>query len=405
MADEDCLAVTKRGGGQVACGRRPAYALGRRLCALAVVLVAAAGLAGCTLVPGETPMASSVSAQAADNRFELITIDPFVADTATRRTEPSLVSALGRGGGTRSPKLEVGDTVQATIWESLDAGLYTSATGRSTTIDRLVIDSDGAVFIPYAGRVRIAGKTVEEARRIIQTRLERETVRPQVELRIATGRGARAMVAGAVAKPGLYDLGLADGAGTLMETLTAAGGSAQPPYRTEVTVVRGTRRGSINLETLYENPDYDIGLEPGDKVVVADVPATFSMLGAVENKGEYPFTKSDFHLIDALSAAGGLKDKQAQRTGVFLLRFEDPGIVNAIRRHRGEPVLKTRSGVPTVYQLNLMDTRGFFYAKRFAMRSGDVVFVTNAPVHEWSKILGPLSQSIFLARTGLTFGQ
>ena len=355
---------------------------------------------GCTAIPGDGPAAINVAHEAHHDQFELFTIDPEVVAASRRNIAPALASGLGGKRRLFVPVLETGDLIRVAVWESADAGLFSNTQNRQAVFDQVLIDNQGMVFLPFAGRLQVAGKTVEQARSLIQSRLERETLRPQVELRLLSNRRNQVTVAGAVPKPGIYPLDFADGSGSLVRMLATAGGAGVPAHRAAVTVVRGSARGSINLELLYNNNGYDIALYPGDQIVVADAPSKVSVLGAVEKKGSYDFTKFDFRLIDALALAGGLNDNRADRTGVFLFRLEDPKVVNTLRSRQGLPPLAAER-IATVYRLNLHDARALFFAQEFQMLGDDVVFVTNAPLAEWDKLARSISQSVFLARTGV----
>jgi len=392
-----------RNTGSTARGRR--LIRGWRSCLLRIAFVCAAGLAAtaCGISPSDGPSSPEITFSAGDDgdaEFELIRIDGAVAEITRRHPTHRFVKNIGGNRRPGPPRLGVGDVIRVTIWEALDAGLFTSTESRNAKIEDVVVDRQGEVFLPYAGRVKIAGKTVEEARRLVQAKLEQETLRPQVEIRMVEDQSYRVAVTGTVEKPGLYPLKTAIGAAKLVELITAAGGSKVPAHRTDVIVVRKKKKARINLDYLYKNPDLDIYVWPRDKIILEDVPKVYSILGAVNKSGQYEFTKSDFRLIDALSFAGGLSDQRANKTGVFLFRFEDVGIVNRMRAARNEPPIQTRDA-KTVYQLNLQQAKAFFFAQQFQMLDGDVVFVTNAPIHEWNKILNTLAKTAFVARTGI----
>jgi len=362
----------------------------------------ALALGGCAQVlPSDGPSKVAVTSTASELTFELFPIDETVVHVTKRFHEPRFTEALGNSKP-GAPVLGVGDTIRVTIWESLDAGLFTSTGGRNATIEDVIVDRQGYVFLPYGGRIKVAGMTIEQARQAVQTRLEQETLRPQVELRLVTNESHKVAVTGAVGSPGMYPLSSAEGTGKLVELITLAGGSKAPPYRTDVTVIRDGRKATVNLERLYQDPRYDIYLQANDRVVLADVPRTFSALGAISKSGQYEFTKSDYRLIDALSVAGGLSDDRANKTGVFLFRFEDGRITDELRRLAGKEPLGLAK-VETVYQLDLQDPRAIFYAREFQMIDNDVIFVTNAPVHEWDKVITRVSRAAFLARFGNSF--
>ncbi len=360
-------------------------------------------LNACAAIPADGPTTASITTQSHAANLEIYTIDPGLVAVVARAHEPNLLRNLGGNRRSITPVLGAGDIIGVTVWESVDGGLFAGGVkgGRNAALDDILIDHQGMAFIPYAGRLRLGGKTVEGARRTIQSNLSKETLKPQVEVRLKSDKRHRVAVTGLVGKPGVYQLGLADGSGRLIETIALAGGAKGKPHRTDVNVVRGTRQGSINVGQLHSRPSYDINLLPGDKVILSDKVRTFSVLGAVNRSSEHEFTKWNFTLVDALAVAGGLADARADRTGVFVFRFEDKRVVNALRERNGLPQTDEQR-VPVVYQLNLMEPRSVFNAKSFQMHDRDTVLVTNAPLHQWNKVLTSASRAVFLARSGIS---
>ena len=365
------------------------------------------GLGACTLIPADGPETSAVTAQDAPTNLEVYTIDQDVASIVAREHKPSLLRNLGGNRRSKTPILGAGDVIGVTVWESVEGGLFAGGGVqglRSAALADILIDRNNMAFIPYAGRLRLGGKTVEDARQIIQAKLAKETLKPQVEVRLKSDKNHRVAVTGLVGKPGLYQLNLADGSGRLIETIANAGGAQGKAHRTDVKVMRGKRQGAINLGRLYSRPAYDINLLPGDKVIVSDEVKTFTILGAINKSSEHEFSKWNFMLVDALAVAGGLDDARADRTGVFVFRFEHRRVVNALReRSGGGPADAAR--VPVVYQLNLMEPQSVFNAKAFQMQDQDTVLVTNAPLHQWNKVLNSVSKAVFLARSGISFAE
>ncbi len=375
---------------------------------LIAALIASAMFSACSVVPSDGPDTPAVLLSGGESGtnavYETYTIDADVTSVVAHEHKPSLLRRLGGNRRSVAPILGPGDVISVTVWESVDGGLFAGGVqgGRSANLADILIDRHGMAFIPYAGRLRLGGKSVEGARRLIQGRLSRETLKPQVEIRLVSDKRHRVAVTGLVGKPGLYQLNLADGSGKLIETIANAGGSTGKPHRTEVKVVRGTKQGAINLGYLHSSPRYDVNLLPGDKVIVSDRVRTFSVLGAINKSSEHEFSKWNFKLVDALAIAGGLNDARADRTGVFVFRFEHNSVANALRRGAGKPETDEVK-VPVVYQLNLEQPEALFYAKAFQMQDRDTILVTNAPLHQWNKVLTAASRAVFLARAGVNF--
>jgi polysaccharide export outer membrane protein len=89
------------------------------------------------------------------------------------------------------------------------------------------------------------------------------------------------------------------------------------------------------------------------------------------------------NLVEALAKAGGLQDLRADPAGVFLFRFEPPGIVKTL----GRPQLGTGpdGSSPMVYRLDLSDAKSYFLAQRFPIHDKDIIYVANADLNELQK--------------------
>ena len=359
-------------------------------------------LSGCSVVPSDGPAAHAVYSLRQQPGFRVIPISAEVARAAAQERVPGLRRDLPGNAPFITPALGAGDVVSVTIWESVDGGLFAGGAsgGRNASLKDIRLDRHGMAFIPYAGRLRLGGKSLEDARHLIQRRLSRETLKPQVELRLISDKKHRVVVTGSVGKPGLYPLNLADGSGNLIEMIARAGGAKGKPHSTEVKIVRSKRQGTINLGRLYSSPRHDVNLRPGDKVILSDRPRTFSVLGAVGKSSEHEFSKWDFALADALALSGGLDDERADRTGVFVFRFELPEVVKAIRQN-DQHVLPGGGHIPVIYHLDVSQPQALFSAKAFRMRDRDTLLVTNAPLHQWNKVLTAASKAVFLARSGV----
>ena len=87
-----------------------------------------------------------------------------------------------------------------------------------------------------------------------------------------------------------------------------------------------------------------------------------------------------------------------------MFRFEDRSVVDALRPRAGRERTAT-ARVPVIYQLNLMEPQSVFHAKAFQMQDQDTILVTNAPLHQWNKVLNSVSKAVFLARSGVSFAE
>jgi polysaccharide export outer membrane protein len=156
--------------------------------------------------------------------------------------------------------------------------------------------------------------------------------------------------------------------------------------------VRLSRDGitaTIPMEALVSDPTENIYAYPGDVLTLVRLPQSFTAFGATGSNTQVNFTAERMTLVEALAKAGGLQDQRSDPAGVFLFRFEPPGIVKAL----GRPQLQTGpdGSSPIVYRLDLSDAKSYFFAQRFAMHDKDIIYVANADLNELQKFFSLLN--------------
>jgi len=120
----------------------------------------------------------------------------------------------------------------------------------------------------------------------------------------------------------------------------------------------------------------DIAVQKGDEIVVRSNPRVYTVLGAVLKSGNVEMTKANLSLLEALGNVGGLQDARANKTGVYVFRMGD--LLN-------NPTARAR-----VFRLDLYQPVSIFIAQQFGVQARDVVYVTNAPLYEYDKILSSI---------------
>ncbi len=318
--------------------------------------------------------------------------DAFVVTVNSRVTRATAVTpALGfsaafqNAGLMGSDIIAPGDTLGLTIFENVKDDPLLGNTGqRVSQLTELQVDGQGFIFVPYAGRLKAAGQTPEGLRDLITRKLDPQTPDPQVVVQRLSGDGATVTVTGAVAGQGNFPIQRPTR--TLTAMLAKAGGVTIPLETAIVRVSRGGKTGQVWLSDLYANPDLDIALRPGDEINVTKDTRSFTALGATGAQNRVPFDTQTISAIEALAIVGGLNSNLADPTGVFVFRNEPAEIANAVLG-RDDLVGDQRM----IYVLDLTQPTGMFEARDFLIRSGDTVYVTEAPFVQWSKTLGAIT--------------
>src|SRR5207248_1635994 len=169
----------------------PGYGNGDRgMKAVAVIAVLAGGLlAGCSTLPTAGPTARDVEHQEIkdnEQRFDLVDINDKVVAALLARPLESFQARFKKYGRPPQAKIGVGDSVVVSIWEAAGGGLFgASATGgvsvgsRSVTIPEQVVGQDGAISVPFGGRIPVAGRLPLEVQKTIEERLAEKAIEPQ----------------------------------------------------------------------------------------------------------------------------------------------------------------------------------------------------------------------------------
>ncbi|MBC9245953.1 polysaccharide biosynthesis/export family protein [Paracoccus sp. 11-3] len=306
----------------------------------------------------------------------------YVNDHVNRATNfvPSygFSNSFRSAGAVGADEIRAGDVLGLSIWENVDDGLLTSLGSSSTNLQEIQVDSDGYIFVPYAGRVRAAGNTPDRLRQIITERLSSQTPDPQVTVARVAGDGATVSVMGKVGAQGVYPIERPTR--TLSAMLARAGGVAIEPEIAVVTVKRGNDQGKVWLTDLYKGQN-DIALRPGDIVLVEEDQRSFTALGALGGQTRVPLGNEVISAVEGVAMVGGLDSNLADPTGVFVLRDEPESVASRVL---GKSVFGSQR---MAYVLDLTRPNGIFLAREFMIRDGDTVYVTEAPYVQWRKRL------------------
>src|SRR6516225_11597011 len=173
---------------------------------LACLIGTAAG--GCSTLPTAGPTAGEVVDQAvkeAQTRYNVVDVDDRVVTTLLAQPAESFRTRFQKYGKPPAPKIGIGDTISVSIWEAAGGGLFgasptdhVTAGSRSVTIPEQVVARDGAITVPFAGRVPVAGRSLVEVQHMIEQRLAEKAIEPQVIVTIAKSVTNAATVSGEV---------------------------------------------------------------------------------------------------------------------------------------------------------------------------------------------------------------
>ncbi len=325
--------------------------------------LAPGGLQTQAAVPGQDLAAQALGGAALTGGAAALALGSLAAQP------PGSYGAAPAGtAGTIQPRaLAARGATQQNLQELLQ---YAVETGRpGTRIPDQQVGPDGAISIPYGGRIKAAGRTTAEVQRTIEERLGNRALNPQVLVVIRRSVANSVSVAGEGIQGARVPLSL--GGDRLLQVIAAAGGSDSPVHDVVVTLMRQ--------------------------------PKTFSAFGAAGKNAAITFTSDRLSLSEALAKAGGLLDDRADPRAVFLFRYEPVAVVRAL----GQPIASRAPGgvSPIVYRLDLSDAKSYPLAREFPVHDKDIIFVANAELSQVGKAFAGLSTVIGPIITGVTVCQ
>lgn len=370
-----------------------------------------AGLGGCSALPSSGPSASAVLEEkeaAVEARYAVVEVDEKVVGVLRGRAADATLSGFGGyRGGAADTRVGVGDTVSLTIWEAGAGGLFAppaisvaaSGGSRAASIPDQLIGRDGAITVPYAGRIRAAGRTTLQIQREIERALEGKAIQPQVLVTVARPLSNTVTVIGESTTGARVPL--SPKGDRVLDVIATAGGARTPTTETFIQVTRGGRTARVAMTRVVADARENVYVQPGDVVTVIRDPQYFMAYGATGRSADIPFDGEGVTLAQALSKAGGLIDSRADPEGVFVFRLETAAVARALGADT--PSARIGNRYKVVYHVNMRDPNGLFAASQFRIFHRDLVYVSNATLSEVQKfmmlfnmLVSPVSQGVSL---------
>jgi polysaccharide biosynthesis/export protein len=372
----------------------------KRLGSPLFAIVVTALLPACSLLPGTGPTSDAVNANAtagvrsaAPLPYALVDI---TADTIGFLSQPNLITFKGTFTDKRPKPTQVvgvGDVLNISIFEAAPGGLFTpgqsagARPGNFVDLPPQAVDQKGSIYVPYAGEIPAAARTIPDIQQAVVARLRNRAIEPQVVISLNQQHASVVSVLGDVNTPGV--LALNSVGERLLALIARAGGPKFEAIESYVTLQRDGRRVKVLLSRVVYDPRENIFIRPNDVIFVTREAPTFTALGALNQNvfgfnSEIPFDVETLTLAQAMGKAGGLNDQQSDPSEIYVYRYEDRHFLEKL----GVDTTRfTFDKIPTIYRLNLRDPSGMLLAAGFQMRSKDVMYVANARVVDYYKLL------------------
>jgi polysaccharide export outer membrane protein len=365
-----------------------------------IAIVAAALLPACSLLPGTGPKSDAVENNATagvrSNAALSYALVDISADTIGLLSQPNLITFQGEFPDKRAKPnqvIGVGDVLNISIFEAAPGGLFTpgqaagARPGNFVDLPAQAVDQKGSIYVPYAGEIPAAARTIPDIQQAIVARLRNRAIEPQVVVSLNQQHSSVVSVLGDVNTPGV--LALNSVGERLLALIARAGGPKFEAIESYVTLQRDGKRVKVLLSRVVHDPRENIFVRPNDVIFLTRESPTFTALGALNQNvfgfnSEIPFDVETLTLAQAMGKSGGLNDNQSDPSELYVYRYEDRRYLEKL----GVDTTKfTLDRVPTIYHLNLRDPSGMLLASAFQMKIKDVMYVANAKVVDYYKLL------------------
>ena len=329
-----------------------------------------------------------------DGQAELIVIDQPLLRAQQQERERRRSDDLAALQGVSNPVylIGAGDVLTVLVWDHPElngralaptSGAADALASGGGTSNALLVDHDGMLYFPYAGKVRVAGLSETQAAAVLARALSKYLQSPRITLAVQGYRSKRVYIDGEVKSPGLYPVN--DIPMNLPEALHRAGGVLPTGDRSRVVLERSSRRYLMNLREL-DGQDINastIMLQDGDRLQVgAREQNRVFVTGEVQTPRALNMHDGRMSLNEALGEAGGMNPTTSEPSQVYVVRRGAHG--------------------PQVFQLDARAPGAMAIAEQFELEPKDMIYVSPSALANWHRRLSLLFPGELSSAVGAT---
>ena len=318
-----------------------------------------ASIPSCAYMSQTGPQKGNI--EAGEPTYQLIQVNSRADLPAPGRGYGSAQKPPTVKGNGYSDKVRERDVLRFTITDVTELSpFYTK--GMPFTYGPVEVPEDGRVSLPYVGELQVIKRTLSQISSELNAKLIPISSTAQAGVTRASRVPHTANVLGEVKNPGPIPLERANISS--LDLLAASGGPREAEHLYKYTLRRNNRDYTFDYQGFRQQA---FPVEEDDLLTVTtDMSNRFYVMGAINRPVVVPFPVPAPSLADALGAAAGLDERRSDPSGVFIFRKGDPDLV---------------------YTLNLKDPASLLLTQRFAIRGEDIVYVTEAPLVRWSRLI------------------
>jgi len=243
-----------------------------------------------------------------------------------------------------------------------------------------VIDQDGKIDLPFIGKVKINGYSLDQAQTVLEKKIKEYYKNPDLQIKIEEYNSSKAHVVGAVKNQ--ITLNLNQKPIKLIEAAITAGlnpGSGAKNLGTKGILRRDNNVYKINLENAFKNLDdkENFYIKKDDVIFIDRNSDSIHVFGEISKPGVY-YPNLDYSLTELISTSG-LNQMTANAKKIYVIRENYDEFLSV-----------------NIFQLDIQNPVNLIVGKKFKLRSGDIIFVPPAKIVQWNRII-----SLLLPQTDL----
>jgi len=320
--------------------------------------------------------AHPTTTQMGDLQISLHRLDPRLVATQNARPLNSASLAELMEDQPRPYLIGPQDVLQVTVWDHPEITLALGPNRTDSSAGTLV-DEDGYIYFPFAGRTLMKGLTPNQARLKLTSELAKVLHNPQVDVKVFAYRAQKIYVGGEVKNPATYNV--TDVPFTLSEAVNRAGGFLPTSDDSRMILTRGDRSWILDFQALMSQSSVGgkIYLKDGDTLrVPTSLENPVYLMGEVVKPGSLPLTHGDLTLAKALSDAGGIEGTSSDARSIYVIR-------------RGQ-----QANLVDVFHLDARNPTAMVLADQFRLNPRDIVYVDAGTAVRFSRVMNLLLPTI-----------
>lgn len=182
------------------------------------------------------------------------------------------------------------------------------------------IERDGSIFMPEIGKINLAGLTLENGNKVVNSLVQDYFIDSEVIVSLKSVRDIQILVTGEVNFPGIYTLG---GYSSALHAISSSGGIKNTGSFREIFVKRnGKIINTLDLYDIFINADTSklSSLRSGDSVLIPASNNQIRVVGAVNRPSIYEFKEGET-IEQIIRYAGGISNNS--QDGEYYVSRED----------------------------------------------------------------------------------